>query len=413
MADQLYTTTPSDLTNVDLNALSSTYASTYTHGTTDLIKRLVHSQIYDTAPQQFYDLSVLDGMAPEQINSDEFFFGEKTYGRSAITASNSPGAPGLNTQQVINTSDTSMVTIDSVVVYPDSTQGIVIAVTTDTNITVKPLLGGSLPAVTSTQLLPVLGPIEGDAADDIKTYFRMSVTERYNYVQQYVKAMKFGKVEMEKYKRQGTFENYLSMNRQEFFNQVRIDRSNFYWLGTRGEVALTSTEKVKTAGGIYQTMIAAGTPTSSATSTTLGTALESAALACSHKAYGSELFVYCTPQLHLAISKYYKDTLTRYTPDSKIADLMLDMVKIGGVNLVLVPMQRFNDTASFPSMFQNRIFIIDQSSITPIFMMGEEFGTTLGRVNNGTLQKYSVEWVSFDFSQRFVNPLGCHIITCS
>lgn len=40
--------------NQDLNAIGSNYASTYGHGTTDLIKRVQAKRIKSAAPKQFY-----------------------------------------------------------------------------------------------------------------------------------------------------------------------------------------------------------------------------------------------------------------------------------------------------------------------------------------------------------------------
>ncbi len=410
----IYGGTLAKYTDENLNALASTYATDYSKTTTDLIKRSVHSIIYDIAPKQFYDMTILDSMPAETAPDTEFFFAVKTYSRYPLTVA-SPGvaSPGANATQDIPTSDTTMCAVDNVVCYPDGTKGLITVVTLNTKVTVRPYTGGTLPAVTATQTLPILGPVEGDASDDIKTYFRLDIEERYNFVQQYVKAMKWGEVEIERYRRNGTFSNYLQMNRTEFFDQVRIDRSNFYWLGTRGELTIANGNKVKMAGGIYQTMIEMGTQQFSATSSTLASALEDAALSTNYKEYGAVRFLYATPRLCLAVSKAYKDTLTRYTPDSKVADLMLDMIKIGDSDIVLVPMKRFIDTASFPVSFQNKMFLIDQTSIIPMKFMAESYGTTLGRVNNGTLKKYSEEWVSMDFSQKFLNPLGCAIINYS
>jgi len=402
----LYGTTDTNYTNVNLNDLSSTYASTFTHDTTNLVSRVVHDMIYDGTRQQFYDMAILDMVTPELVSSDEFFFAEKTYGRSAAVVTDTcvTGAT-----QVVKCTDTSMVGLDYVVCYPDNTKGIVYSITEDVEFNVRGISGATVPQVVATDLLQMLAPTEADAASDIRNFFRMSTTERYNYVQLYVKAMKFGKVEKLKYERAGTFKNFLSMNREEFFNQCRIDRSNIYWNGTRGEATLTGGEKAKLAGGIYPTMIAAGCPVVSATTSTVGTALESAAISTNHMAYGGTRFAYMTPELHLVVSKYYKDLLTRYTPDSKVADLMLTQVRLGDSNIVLVPMSRFKDTASFPTHFQGKILLLDQKSIIPVYLFPEEFKSTLNR-SNGSLNNFDIDHLSMSFSQKYINPLGGAII---
>lgn len=396
--------------NADLNALSSAYAAAYQQGTTDLIRRVVHNQIYNGTRQQFYDLSILDMQTPLMVATDEDIYGVKTYGRAAIVASS--GATG-GSSITIPTTDTSMVAVDNMVCFPDNTKGIVDTITTDTSIVVKPLTNGTVPNVVTNDVIVVMTPIEADAATDIKTFWRMPVSERSNYIQMYVKGMKFGRMELEKYKRAGTFNDYLSKNREEFLNQVRIDRSNVYWNGTKGQVTLKNGDVAKTTEGIYPAMVAAGTTTVSATPSTIGTSLEDAAIATNHMAYGGRRFAYMTPEVHLVLSKYYKDTLTRYKPNDMIANLMLDEVRIGDSIIVFVPMARWKDEASFPSHFQSKILLLDQEQIIPTYFFGEEYGSTLGRVNNGTLNNFSIDWVSMTFGQRYINPHGGAIVNIS
>lgn len=397
--------------NADLNALSSAYAAAYSKGTTDLIRRVVHNKIYNSTRQQFYDMTILDMQTPIMVMSDEDIYGVKTYGRSAIVAGGN--VSGSNSPITILTSDTSMVAVDNIVCFPDNSKGIVNSITTNTSIVVAPYTGSTVPNVSTNDVIIVTTPVEADAATDIKTTWRMPVTERSNYIQMYVKGMKFGAMELEKYKRAGTFDDYLAKNREEFLNQVRIDRSNVYWNGTKGQVTLANGDVAKTTEGIYPAMVAAGTTTVSATSSTVGTALEDAAIATNHMAWGGRRFAYMAPEIHLMVSKYYKDTLTRYKPNDMIANLMLDEIRIGDSIIVLVPMARWKDEASFPSSFQNRILLLDQEQIIPTYFFGEQYGSTLGRKDNGTLNNFTIDWVSMTMGQRYINPLGGAIINIS
>ena len=306
-----------------------------------------------------------------------------------------------------------MVAVDNIVCFPDNTKGIVDTITAATSIVIKPLTGGSVPNVVTNDVIVVMTPIEADAATDITTFWRMPVTERSNYIQMYIKGMKFGRMELEKYKRAGTFDDYLSKNREEFLNQVRIDRSNVYWNGTKGQVTLKNGDVAKTTEGIYPAMVAGGTSVVSASVSTIGSSLEDAAISTNHMAYGGRRFAYMTPEVHLILSKYYKDTLTRYKPNDMIANLMLDEIRIGDSIIVLVPMARWKDEASFPAHFQSKILLLDQEQIIPTYFFGEEYGTTLGRTNNGTLNNYSIDWVSMTFGQRYINPLGGAIVNIS
>ena len=79
MSANLYTPgTPgqNQFANVDLNALASQYAATFGHDTSALVRRITRDLIFDAAPQQFFDLKLLNMKAFEQVNSDEWEFFE-------------------------------------------------------------------------------------------------------------------------------------------------------------------------------------------------------------------------------------------------------------------------------------------------------------------------------------------------
>jgi hypothetical protein len=413
MANSSNYTPPVDkYSNMNLNALGSEYASAFSKDTSSLIKKAIRSIIYDTQPQMFSDLAVLNRKPVETVGNDEFSFFEMGYGRDPITVGVAGSAgTGANVVQEIPTTDTSMVSVDCIVVYPDNTKGVVTSMTEDTHIHVTPMTGGSLPAVASGDLLAIISPVERDAATGISQYFRMDVTERYNYIQMLAKAMRFGKMELYKYQNSGNTSNYIPMSRAKFMEQFRTDLSNIYWNGTRGQVKLADGSYAKTAGGIYPTMAAAGSHTATGSVANIGEILEDMALATEFKMYGDTRFLYATPKLLLALSKYYKSELTRYVPKDQAANLTLTSLNLGSTQIVFVPMKRFEDTASFPVSWQSMMFLLDQDSITPKQAWGEETGTTLSRKDGGNLNTFEDDWISSTFSIEFVNPLGCSYAT--
>jgi hypothetical protein len=391
--------------NLNLNAIGSMYAdSPYNHDTTDLVQRIMRYAIYDAAPQQYFDLAILNMKTPEQVNSDEYEYLEMGYGRDPITVV-APGiaSPGADTQQVVPVADTTMVSKDTIVVYPDGTKGTVIALDAD-HVTVYPLNGGTLPLLNADDLLALLSPLERDASEGFSQYFRMDYTKKYGFVQLLVKAMRFGRVEMFKYQRAGTTD-YLTMNKQRFMQQFRIDLSNIYWNGTQGEATLSDGTLAKTAGGVYPAMVTGGSPSTTTPVATIGEAVEEMALQTEFKSYGATKFLYGTPRYILALSKYYKQDLVRYTPNDQWAKLGLSGVDIGSSRIVFVPIKRFEDTASFPVSWQKRLFLLDQESIVPKQMWGEEYGETLDR-QQGVPKTFKDYWVSANFSIAFFNPQG-------
>ena len=113
-----------------------------------------------------------------------------------------------------------------------------------------------------------------------------------------------------------------------------------------------------------------------------------------------------TPRKHRELSKAYKEELTRYAPDDTIAMLNLKEVNIGSSRIVLVPFKRFEDQASFPVNFEDKIFILDHKNIRRRQLYGERSGETDGLLQ-GIPKRYRDIWVDSSMGIEFNNPLGC------
>jgi len=404
--------------NRNLNELSSAYANDFGHNTSALIRRITKSLIFDAAPQQFFDLKLLAMKPFENVDSDEWNFMEMGYGRDPlqITATYTTAA-GVVTAN-ITVHDSSVVSEDTIIILPDNSKATVTNIVNATTVEITMLdITGTAPDIPTITVpagasvnLANLSPVEADGADDISQYFRIGTIERYNYVQMLVKAMRFGKMELFKYRNAGSTSNYLSMQKQRMIQQFRIDLSNILWNGQRGEVTLANGQVAKTTGGIYPALIASGPPAVSTPAASVDSALESLALSTEFKAYGATRFLYGSPtQLH-NLSQLYKRSATRYTPNDEIAKLQLTAVDIGSSKIVFVPMRRFEDAASFPADWANRLILLDQEAVTCVQTWGEEMGETLNRRDGGTLQNYQDFWISTTMGVQFNNPLGSGII---
>jgi len=410
MAGDLYTAAvpeQSKFSNLDLNSIGSSYASQFGHGTTALIARVVHNLIYNAAPKQFYpELRILGMKASEKINSDEFFYHEKQYGRDPIVSSAVVAAGGTTQVIPVTPASIDVVSVDTILVYPNNQKATVTAVNkAGLTITVTSMTGQTLPAVAIGDILANLSSVEADGANSISQYFRATTVERFNFVQLFVKAIRFGKMELYKYMNAGTTD-YISVNRREMLDQHRIDLSNAYWNGERGEVTLANGAKAKTMGGIFPTMQAAGSFNISSSVANLQAAVENLALNTEFGAWGDTRYLYGANRHLLALSKLYRQTLQRYYVGDKKAELYFEGIQMGSTNIVFVPMKRFEDSASFPNSFANRLILLDQESITPVVAIAEEMGTTLDRRSGGTLNNFVDEWISATFSIKFNNPLA-------
>jgi|SRR3990172_2528428 len=404
----LYNLPNDTFNNVNLNALGSQYAADNGHDISLLVEKATNKAIFDSAPQQFFDLKLLNMKQFMQVNSDEFFFKEAGYQREPVVATGGAAAVVYPTAQTFVVSSLDNISTDTILIYPNNQKGNVTLINPATNeITVRPYTNDSLPAVVANDQFSNLSGVEGDGADGWAQYFRMSTIERFNFVQLFSKTIRYGEVELHKLKNAAITNNFLEMERSAMMKQFRIDISNAFWNGQRGEVTLASGQPAKSTGGIFTSMVSAGSPNALLTSSTLTDGFEDLVLSSEYGEYGATRFAFMTPRLHLLLSKAYKDDKTRYTPkDTDVTQLQLNRVDIGSSKIVLVPYQRFADRASFPAAFENRIVLLDMKNINLVQMWGERSGDTLSRTD-GIPKRYKEMWVDANMGVKFNNPLAC------
>lgn len=403
----LYNDTNNTYSNKDLNSVGSEYAATYGHNVSLAVEKLTNRRIFDSQPKQFMDLALLNRVNTENVNSDEFFYKESGYQREPIVATASSAAVSFPTSQTVSVSSTDSISTDTIVSYSNSQKGTVTSVDTATlTIVVSPYVGDTLPAVASGDILTNIAPAYADGAEGFSQFFRMQTIERNNYVQLFNMAIRYGEVELFKMKNNGTTDNWLEMEREKMYGQHRINLSNAFWIGQKGEVRLRDGSLAKTTGGVFTRMIEAGSPNAIATPSTLVAAFEDVIFASEYGDYGTTRLAFMSPRIHRLLSKAYKDELTRYKPDDTIAMLNLNSVNVGSSNIVLVPFKRFEDAASFPAAFRNRIIILDVKNLTRCQMWGERSGETPDLNKDGTPKRYKDMYVDSNMGLKDHNPLA-------
>lgn len=403
----LYNNPDSRFSNQNYNSVGSEYASLYGHDISLLVQKLTNRAIFDAAPQQFMDLKLLNMVAAEQVNSDEFFYQEMGYQREPLVATASSAAVSWPATQTISIASTDNISTNTIISYPNGQKGSVTNVdTTLLQVTVSPYNGDTLPAVSADDVLANVSSVDHDGSDGFAQYFRASTIERNNYIQLFNKAIRYSEVELHKLKNMGTTSNFLEMERTAMFNQHRIDLSNAFWTGQKGEVITANSTPAKTTGGVFSSMLEAGSPNALATQATLVSAFEDMVLSSEYGDYGQARMAFMTPRVHRALSLAYKEELTRYAPNDDIALLNLKEVNLGSSRIVLVPFKRFEDTASFPGSFANRIVILDMKNIKRTQLWGERSGDTL-KLEDGVPKRYGDIWVDCNMGVKFHNPLAC------
>ncbi len=394
-------------TNQNYNSVGSEYAALYGHDISLLVQKLTNRAIFDAAPQQFMDLKLLNMVAAEQVNSDEFFYQEMGYQREPLVATASSAAVSWPTTQTISVTSTDNISTNTIISYPNGQKGSVVNVDTSLlTVTVSPYNGDTLPAVAADDILANVSSVDHDGSDGFAQYFRASTIERANYVQLFNKAIRYSEVELHKLKTMGTTSNFLEMERNAMFNQHRIDLSNAFWTGQKGEIITADGTPAKTTGGVFSAMVEAGSPNAVATTATLVDAFEDIVLSSEYGDYGQARMAYMTPRMHRALSLAYKEELTRYAPNDDIALLNLKEINLGSSRIVLVPFKRFEDKASFPGSFENRIVLLDMKNIKRTQLWGERSGDTL-KLEDGVPKRYGDVWVDCNMGVKFHNPLAC------
>jgi hypothetical protein len=363
----LYNDNSTKFSNQNLNSVGSEYAAQYGHDISLLVQKLTNRAIFDAKPQQFMDLKLMNMVEPIPANSDEFFFQEMGYQREPLVATGAVGAVTYPATQAIPVTSVENIATNTIITYPNGQHGSVTDVDTTTlTITVTPYTGDTLPAVAADDVIANMSSVDHDGSDGFAQYFRASTIERNNYIQLFNKAIRYNE----------------------------------------GQVITANGTPAKTTGGVYTSMVEAGSPNALATSATLVDAFEDVVLNSEYGDYGSVRMAFLTPRMHRLLSKAYKDELTRYQPNDEIAILNLKEVNIGSSRIVLVPFKRFEDEASFPASFANKIVILDMKNIRRRQLWGERSGDTL-KLEDGVPKRYGDIYVDCNMGVEMYNPLAC------
>ncbi len=402
--------------NTNTNAQSSQYAgiSGYSPVESILIAKAIKEAIFDAAPAQYNALKLLYAKPLEDVGSDEFEYLESTFGRSALVSNaivaavaSSPGVPAAQTLTLTAASMTHL-TPDLVIIYPDNTKAVIRTVASATTITVESQTSAGLPATAVGDIFAIQSTIMADAMTYFSNYERMETITRYNFVQFFVRAARWGRIELQKYENQGTTD-YLVIDKEQKLKQLRVDLFNSFFNGNRGEFRISGGYVAKAMGGVYPTMVAAGSMNSNPTVAGLKAAFETLAFATNYKTEGAVRFIYGCEEILYELSKVWKEAGLRYAPNDSIANLNLTEYKLGTMRFVPVNCELFRESSCFPADWKRKLLIIDQETITPIKMKGIpalEMGTTLDQGATGTREGFKDWYVKGQLSLRMNNPLS-------
>ena len=407
--------------NLVANPQGSYYATESGFGATEtnLLRKDIKRAIFDAAPMQYTALKLVFAREPEKKSSDEFEYVEYTFGRNPIEVNGISAAvvasPGNQVTQVVTVTAASLdhITVDMVLTYPNNEEGVIQSVNAGLNqITIGSLTSAGLPALAAGDFLAFRSTIEGDGQDSFSHYMRTETITRYNYIQFFLRAQRWDRIEYQKYVNNGTT-NYLEIDRKEKLKQLRTDLFVSYFNGHRGEYQIANNNIAKSMGGVYPLMVNAGALNANPTTAGFKNAFEQLAFASNYKAEGGTRFVYATQEMLYLFSETWKQPGLRYRPGDKVANLDLEMLVFGGMKFVLVPCELFKEPSCFPSEWARKVLVLDQETIKPVVMEGipaMEMGSTLDRGQNGTRENFKDWFCAAQLSLEFNNPLGSFYI---
>ncbi len=420
MANEKYTPGVQNLPfgNLNLNPEGSNYVpnSGYTTEETNLIAKEIKRRLFDAAPAQFDSLKLAFSKGFEDKNNDEFEFLEYSFGRSPLEAAAVSAAvvavPGAGVTQVITLTAASIthVGLDNTIIYPDGTKGVVVAKTA-TTITVNSLTSVGLPAVAAAEIFAIQSTTNADGRDHFNDYSRLETITRYNYIQRFYKVCRWDAWEMQKMKNSQTT-NYLEVDKKQKTKQLRVDVFNTFWNGTRGEVQLEDGAIAKMTGGIYPTMLDAGSAVGSTTLAGLEATFKGLAFNTNYKSEGATRFVYGTDERLHDFARIFKLPQVRYQTNNMDLNLNLSMIELGSSKYVLVPCELWREESCFTADWQNRIIVLDQDTIQPVKLKGVPafWSGMTDNQGRGSREDFTDWWVQAQFGLEFNNPLASFII---
>lgn len=382
------------------------------------MEKFVMEEVFDTAPASYDDMKLFLGLTPMSSPSRVMSWTEHGFGRQVgVINANSAilnAASATQGTRVYTLTAASVGTFvpDRLCIFPNNQQGIVVSVAGN-DITVRSMTNQGLPAAVAGDWIADGGFVGADGMDRFSGVDRLATITRYNYFEKIgPRAVRWDRIERQERINMGRT-NYMQADDKERLRQLRTDIQQRFWLGIRGEGSLSQGEPLLKMHGVTGFMDSFGSATTTVPLAGLPDAFESLGIATNHLKEGSTRFICCHPKLALALSKHYKLTGTRYTPNDQIAKLDLKSYEIAGQNYVIVPCPNFGEASIFPRAMVNRMYVLDFNNIKPCRMDGIpmlEMGKTTNNREQGDVRDYTITYCQAYLSLWFKQVQGSFYI---
>lgn len=400
------------------------------------VTSLLYQQMYDTffrtRPQSDFDsLQVLlFDKAPRFFDDDEFSWWEMPDQRVPLVVDDgsSPagdiltaaqvGAPGVSQTATIpcTAAMQNRVGLNTTLHFRGGGWATVTAKPTPTTLTVTSPTNLGLPAIIQGQRITIGAEVRADGMTRIVNTTRAQGLKRTNFITTIMKARSYGRKEWFKMN-QAASTNFMTVEEQEIILEAKFEALTELWNGVKNFHILDDGSPAKGTDGVHTQLINGGVVPIPTNIGGMVPVFESLSHSTNFKS--GTTYVIATEMLLYELSKAYKELKVRYEPNSKVADLNLDAIKIGSRTHVLVPANVFSKAGYFPG-WDGKMFMLDKESIHMAGMKSMPFmdiNNTMGnhllsltdqphgsRIDNFTHK------VEMTFAPMVVNPQGCAII---
>jgi hypothetical protein len=377
--------TPFGLANV--NAPGSPYAAAYSRGVTTHLELPVDPKIFDAQPKQFLDLQYLMSYGAIDVPGDEDIWDEQVWSRRPIVVRTTfAGTVASAGNTVTGSIPITAASLERVFVrqklnYVGSdgvrTQCIVQAITSTGGseaITVRSMNGAALAPLATGQLLTNGMTVGSDGGQKFSSPSRIATVQRSNLLEKIGPESKiWNEIERKKWKNMQR-NDYMQRDMADMLHQLKVSICQRIWFGEYGESINDFADEAlitKFTEGIVPAITNNGGSVLSSTMATIWDDFMDAAYATNFMATSNHRIVFGTPETLGRINWKLKGELIRFRPEDTAFDVDFQRwVVPGGMTFDLVPCQIWNDPASFPEDYPNKLVVTQAENIKLVGMKG-------------------------------------------
>ena len=340
-----------------------------------LLRPEVDPSLKEAWPDQWSDIAFLSSLPTSECRTLNPAWGEILPLVAPIAVKTDTASPGADTPQVIPVTDATRLfaELNDVVKYPNNGPiGVVIAVVQTlgaATITVRPLAGGTLPAVTAGQLLGNAGPMSADGVSDVLTTYEPQIAQ-YDNVLQVVGpvAVRWDPMNMKVWEASGTTDFIVKKNKAAY-DRFLMGLQQTIWMAQRGVVTLTNGQSARTTSGFLEQQANAGVPNQPCTPATMQAVVDNTIYDTARYADSTRV-MFCTDRVWSAYGQSVKANLVRYRPEDRTWNTSFDAFEFPGHRIIHVSTNAWEDVGSYGDSMYNQAVLMNMKDLSLRHLIG-------------------------------------------